>query len=414
MAAKVLTLTPASQLGSSKALAKGTTKKVQGQYSFENYCVKDSRVSRTSLWPVPYLNHTEYKCFAGFFAGGTAALALQSCEDANMPHHLILAGEDGDLVLANYETGEAVCRWHSAHRRDVNALTRPLSSGVFASASRDQLVKVWDLHREEAVCELRGHTANVTGATMVADGNFLVSGSRDNTIRLWDLERAEEVHCGDIKQNLVQFVRWVPQLRCVAQGGEDLTLRLWDVRMSARSQNALGLRLDSTLTCIDYHPVCCELLPDDGGCSLLTGHNGFNGHGAYVLQWDLRMQKYLRTFHGHSGTVRSIRAHPQPELAVAQEFLSTGDDESMIFFPLDTTSAETAVAADPKSIFKVNEGRVTCLDACADGDIFASTWGGAVLVLRSTSPDSEVKVPVKRYRCFGAKGPPNGDVWCDE
>ncbi|RNF26920.1 WD repeat domain 31 [Trypanosoma conorhini] len=407
VAVRMLKLTSISQLGSPAPLAGEYPEKTQGPYSVEGHGVKDSRVSGPSAWSVPSLTHMEYESFAGVFAGGGAALALQSCEDANMPHHLILAGEDGSLVLVNYETGETVRRWCGAHGRDVNALTRPLSSGIFASASRDKLVKVWELHCEEAVCELRGHTANVTGATMVADNNFLVSGSRDNTVRLWDLEQAEEVQRGDIKQNIVQFVRWVPQLRCVAQGGEDLTVRLWDVRMSASGHKALGLSLASTLTCIDYHPICCELLPGEEGTGLLTGHNGFNGHGAYVLQWDLRMQKCLRTFHGHSGTVRSIRIRPQPESSTTQEFMSTGDDEAIVFFSMDAASAETVVIADPRRMFKLNEGRVTCLDARANGDIFASTWSGAVVVLRPTSPDGEITMPVKRYRCFGAEGQPS-------
>ncbi|EAN85146.1 hypothetical protein C3747_144g98 [Trypanosoma cruzi] len=378
-------------------------KKKKGRYRIEGDDSENSHVSRTPMSSVPYLKPTQFQSFAGLFGSGTAALTLRSCEDSNMPHHLIVGGEDGNLVLVDYELGTTTRRWYGAHGRDVNSLTRPLSSGVFASASRDKIAKVWNLHSGEALCELHGHTANVTSVTMGAEHNFLVSGSRDNTVRLWDLERAEEVQCCEIKQNIVQFTQWVPQLHCVAQGGEDLTVRLWDVRMNANGKKALGLSLATTLACIEYHPICCELIPGEETCGLLTGHNGFNGHGAYVVEWDLRMPKCLRIFHGHTGTVRSIRTLPRQDPANHGEFVSAGDDGAMIFFSIGPSSHETDVAYDPRSIFKLNEGRVTCLDVCANGDIFSSMWDGAVSVLRCTSPKKGVKGTFKRFRCFGAE-----------
>ncbi|ORC89339.1 WD repeat domain 31 [Trypanosoma theileri] len=366
----------------------------------DNHCISDtSQVSQ-------FLIHREFMSFPGLFQDSTAALSLKSCEKANMPHHLIVGGEDGSLVLIDYESGDITREFSQAHQRDVNSLTNPISSGLFASSSRDKMVKVWNLKNEHPLCELEGHTVSVTSVTMNLDGTFLVSGSRDNTVRLWDIERAEELECCDMKQNIVHFVQWVPQLHCVAQGGEDLTLRLWDVRMSSTGKKALGLSLGSTLTSMDYHPTCCELPENNMEYMLLTGHNGFNGHGAYIAEWDLRMPKRLRTFYAHKGTVRSIRNCISSDSLSSQRFVSAGDDGAMAFFSTEVTEDKTEVIIDPKNIHKLTEARVTSLDACTNGDIFASTWDGAVVVFRPTPQKSDIVVPVQRYRFFGTQGKP--------
>lgn len=352
--------------------------KTQENESFSDVSVLDSLAFDVSTQTI----HKQFQFFPGIFAENTAALTLRSCEGADMPNRLVVAGEDGDIAVIDHESGEVTRRWSGAHERDVNCLTRPLSSGIFASASRDKLVKVWNLSRDEVLCELRGHTVNVTSVTMGLDGVFLVSGSRDNTVRLWDIERAEELQCCDIKQNVVHFVQWVHRLNCVAQGGEDLTLRLWDVRMNFNGKNALGMSLDFVSTCMDYYPVCCELLPNSSGDVLLTGHNGFNGHGAYVLEWDLRMRKRLRTFCGHRGTVRSVRGCTVPLRLGHRQIVSAGDDGIVAFFLMGDVCNEPDATVEPEKTLTLPEGPVTCLESCANGDVVASTRGGALLVLR--------------------------------
>ncbi|KEG14510.1 WD repeat domain 31 [Trypanosoma grayi] len=347
----------------------------------------------------------KYRGFPGIFRNGTAALSLRSCEEANMPHHFIVGGEDGNIVLVDYESGETVRRWSGAHGRDVNCLTKPLHSGIFASASRDKLVKVWNLQGDQPLCELQGHTVNVTSATLNLDGTFLVSGSRDNTVRLWNVERAEEMECCDVKQNIVHFVQWVPRLHCVAQGGEDLTLRLWDMRMSLCGDEIVGLRLSSTLSCMDYHPICCELMPNASGCTLLTGHNGFNGYGAYIVEWDLRMQKRVRTVYGHKGTVRSISRCILPETSSCQQqFVSGDDDGALAFFSTDPSTGETDVNIEPRNICTLPEGGVTSLDAYTGGDVLASTRDGTVIVFSPRSRKAGLMVPMEPFRYFGSEG----------
>ncbi|KAH9597757.1 WD40 repeat [Trypanosoma melophagium] len=366
----------------------------------------DDHCSSDDSQASPFLTHREFKSFQGLFHDNTAALSLKSCEGANMPHHLIVGGEDGSLLLIDYESGDITREFSQAHKRDVTSLTNPISSGLFASSSRDKMVKVWSLKNEHPLCELQGHTVSVASVTMNLDGTFLVSGSRDNTVRLWDIERAEELECCDVAQNIVHFVQWVPKLQCVAQGGEDLTLRLWDVRMSCTGKKALGLGLGSTRTSMDYYPTCCELTENSTDYMLLTGHNGFNGHGAYVAEWDLRMPKRLRTFYAHKGTVQSIRNCLASDSLSRERFVSAGDDGAIAFFSTEATGDKSEVTIDPRSIYNLTESRVTSLDASTNSDIFASAWDGGVLVLRPTLQKSGIGVPVQRYRFFGSRGTP--------
>ncbi|EAN77613.1 WD domain, G-beta repeat, putative [Trypanosoma equiperdum] len=354
-----------------------------------------------SVFP-PHRKHRDYKLFGGLFDANVSLLSLCSCEDAGMPQHILLGGEGGGIVLLNYASGEVVRRWSEAHSGDVNKLTRPLETGMFASCSRDSTVKVWDTECNEALCTLRGHRANVTSITQLLNGTFLVSGSRDNSVRLWDIIEGQEVACCDVKQNIVHFVRWVPSLGCVAQGGEDLTVRLWDVRTSSDGMKAIDLSLGFTMACIDYHPICCELSPDEGSYTLLTGHNGFNGHGAYVVEWDLRMQDRVRTFKAHNGTVRSIRSCPLAKGMPNRHYMSAADDGTVAFFSTADVDGAVEVSVDPANIHKVSGASVKCIDTSSGGDIFASTSDGAVIVCCQTQRGSEAVASLYHYRYFGA------------
>ncbi|EPY25797.1 WD repeat domain 31 [Strigomonas culicis] len=338
------------------------------------------------------LLHPSFRQFTPMFAEGTAALSVASCKNANAPQQVLVGGEDCSIALLNYETGHVIRRWVHAHGRDVNVITRPLKNGCFATGSRDKAVKVWSLTQDDSIADLEGHSLNVTSVDMHPDSTLVVSGSKDNTVRLWDVNRKEELYCGDIKLNLVHFVRFVPTVNCVAQGGEDLTLRLWDVRSGAGGKD---LSLSCTLEGLDYYPTCCEIVESQPHC-ILTGHNGVNGCGSYICEWDLRMQKCLRMYLGHKETVTALRGGSS--FYGTDRFFSVSQDNVIGSWHLEKDASVEEVHRPEANGVSVLEGRMTSMECEENGDLITTHASGCVVVYRPLGKDS---VPSQRYRYIG-------------
>jgi len=77
----------------------------------------------------------------------------------------------------------------------------------------DATLMVWDIDRGAVRTSLRGHSSAVTAAAL---GHRARSASRDKIVRIWDIERGEEVApfgrmlpCGAVHFHLTELQLWV-------------------------------------------------------------------------------------------------------------------------------------------------------------------------------------------------------------
>jgi len=127
---------------------------------------------------------------------------------------------------------------HKGHSSSVEDLVwSPSEEHIFASASSDRTVRIWDC-REKHACKafVAAHKSDVN----VLDWNnrvqnLLVSGSDDGSIKVWDLRnfKSSEVlahfnwHRGPITS-----VEWHPQEEsCVAVSSADNSISIWDMAL---------------------------------------------------------------------------------------------------------------------------------------------------------------------------------------
>lgn len=327
------------------------------------------------------------------FEAGVGANALTATQwEGTECSHLFVGSEEGEIVELRVSgtpklTTTVHRRW-SPHNKDINKLVIEANTGVLYSASRDKMVvgtKVRSDADKLTQQKFSGHSLNVTCVTASPKGSFIVTGSRDNTVRLWDASNGREIAMNDTKLNIVHCCCWVPMTGAqeaedgsgvVAQGGEDLTVRLWDIR--ARDSNpTTSLSLKHTLANFDYHPICCTLISPnlDGtaasptGMTLFTGHNGFNGHGCMLTEWDLRMLRALRSFNGHENTVRWIQ--PLARKGGDIDLLSASDDgtlrrweyKPLTELPPPVPAGQPLPGATEAAKDDFTAGRMTCLAA---------------------------------------------------
>ncbi|KAJ5232346.1 hypothetical protein N7468_005302 [Penicillium chermesinum] len=92
-----------------------------------------------------------------------------------------------------------------AHEKDINALDIDHANSIFASASQDRTVKIWDADEGSAIGLLRGHKRGVcTSRGLVA------TGSGDKTVKLWSLADYSCLMTFEGHVNSVLKVVWLP------------------------------------------------------------------------------------------------------------------------------------------------------------------------------------------------------------
>ncbi|KAL9095619.1 MAG: hypothetical protein Q9165_002051 [Trypethelium subeluteriae] len=147
-----------------------------------------------------------------------------------------------------------------AHDKDINALDTNPNDFLFASASQDRNVKIWDLEAGETIGILRGHKRGVwtakfspigtipitgeSGTTSSASRGYVVTGSADKSVRIWSLADYSCLRTFEGHTNSVLKVVWLspstanhhsdsgPHLRRgpqVASAGGDGLVKVWDI-----------------------------------------------------------------------------------------------------------------------------------------------------------------------------------------
>ena len=287
-----------------------------------------------------------------------------------------LATGAGASAVAGVATG-TMCKGHS---REVTSLEwAPTRPDLLFSCSRDKTVKQWDLASGREVQTFSGHSTAVAGVTVVSAGAEIVSGGRDGVLVRWDVTTGAKMRETRLSQNVVTSLRAVPGTDLLVQASEDKQLRVWEVST---------LKPVLSFPRQQYIQTCCDVATD--GNFLLTGSNGFNGHGCFVTLWDRRRaDKHVeRVAHtqGVSSCVFLSRSSSDGDGGGLQSFCTSSMDGSLkLWRGVDVV--EVAVY-DLKSA-----GGSQALAATTDSKgcplVVAGTVSGAVSVLRCYSGSFE-------------------------
>ena len=115
-------------------------------------------------------------------------LILPFSESQTGPPLLCLAGKRGMIKVIDTRR-RSLFLTMSGHGNDVNELKPcPSNEWLLLSASKDESIRLWNLHRSVCVAIFSGHHGHKSGVLSIdwhSSGTHFVSGGMDNAIKLW-------------------------------------------------------------------------------------------------------------------------------------------------------------------------------------------------------------------------------------
>lgn len=214
------------------------------------------------------------------------------------PQRRLLTGDMSGGIFCTIQNADGTwttdARSYAGHTGSVEELQwSPTEANVFASASSDGTVKVWDLrskaHKPALSVQVSSTDVNVLSWSRQTP-HLLASGDDAGQFAVWDLrawkagatQKPTPVAAFDFHKEQITSVEWHPSDdSIVAVCAGDNTLTLWDLAVELddeESQNTAGVQdVPPQLLFVHYMDQVkeCHWHPQFPGCVLATGGSGF-------------------------------------------------------------------------------------------------------------------------------------------
>lgn len=133
------------------------------------------------------------------------------------------------------------------HLGSVASISFSPNGMMFASASVDNTVRLWDTETGEHLQTLIGYTGLVIFVSYSPDGQTIASGGSDNTVRLWDATIGKYKSTLTTDADRIQSVVFSPDGRTIASGSRDNKIRLWKLSSTRliKSDSCISLKFSA-------------------------------------------------------------------------------------------------------------------------------------------------------------------------
>jgi WD40 repeat protein len=208
--------------------------------------------------------------------------------------------------------GTALVRTLLGHSREVLGVAMSADGRRAVSASNDQTLKVWDLESGRELRTLTGHSSAVNGVALSADGRRAVSVSgdlsfHDTALRVWDLESGRELRTLAGHDRPVLGVAVSADWRRAVSASWDGMPKVWDLESGRELRT---LRAHS-------HWVTGVAVSADGRRAVSASWD------KTLKVWDLESGRELHTLTGHSEAVFGVAMSADGRRAVSASWDKT-------------------------------------------------------------------------------------------
>lgn len=191
----------------------------------------------------------------------------------------------------------------------INTIAITPDSQTLVNVSNDnKTIKLWSLNTLQETCSITGHSNNINGIAISANGLIMVTGSEDKTIKIWNLQTKSEIMTLSGHNSPIESVCISPNNQIIASGDRSGIIKLWDVKTGAEILSFTGN---------SSYIFALNITPDNQ--TLVSG-----GADKIINIWKLNNGEQIHTLTGHSASILKVAISRD-----GQKLVSASDDKTI-------------------------------------------------------------------------------------
>jgi WD40 repeat protein len=284
------------------------------------------------------------------------------------------------LVVQTVYTQEISLQANLGHAGSVTAVEFSPDGSIYATASTDHSIKIWESETCREIKTLKGHTTGILAVSFSPDGNKLVSSDEDDLI-VWDIKTgAILLKIDDESSSTIEFISdknyltgsvFLNKFNVNKETNDDKYFFSQEKGMINGFVRKIAVSCDGKFAAIGDNSNVVHIIKVLTGKKHtdLKGHSSdkikaldFNhdgtllataGHGPIKL-WDTKTFKEVRSLRGHSDIVNDLVFSPDGKMIA-----SVSDDGKLILWDIEKG----------KALFKKTEhkSKMLSVDISPDG-----------------------------------------------